>query len=244
MASHEHDSDIIQWGLRLLDGDPVYNSSYYYGDMIQHNANDIYHEEYFRSHYDTESNHVENDEIIARTLQEEFSGLSVTEASEYPHAGEAQAQASVLADEWHGVSTRNYCSDHDYGQEEASSLCSSPGNHLELTDECALDGEVDWSLNPVPHIPRINGEIPSFDEATSDHQRLLDRLQIFGFLECKVEGDGNCQFHALSDQLYHTPDHHKYVRSQVVNQLKSHPEIYEGYVPMAYDDYLEKMSTY
>lgn len=110
MASHEHDSDIIQWGLRLLDGDPVYNSSYYYSDMIQHNANDIYHEEYFRSHYDTESNHVENDEIIARTLQEEFSGLSVTEASEYSHAGEAQAQASVLADEWHGVSTRNYCS--------------------------------------------------------------------------------------------------------------------------------------
>lgn len=242
MASHEHDSDIFQWGLRLLDGDPVYNSSYYYGDMIQHNANDIYHEEDVRSHYDTESNHVENDEIIARTLQEEFSRLSVTEASEYSHAGEAQAQASVLADEWHGVSTRNYCSDHDYGQEEASSLCSSPGNHLELTDECALDGEVDWSLNPVPHIPRINGEIPSFDEATSDHQRLLDRLQIYGFLEHKVEGDGNCQFHALSDQLYHTPDRHKYVRSEVVNQLKSHPEIYEGYVPMAYDDYLEKMS--
>lgn len=27
-------------------------------------------------------------------------------------------------------------------------------------------------------------------------------------------------------------------------QLKSCPEIYEGYVPMAYDDYLEKMSKY
>lgn len=27
----------------------------------------------------------------------------------------------------------------------------------------------------MQHIPRINGEIPSIDEATSDHQLLLDR---------------------------------------------------------------------
>lgn len=25
------------------------------------------------------------------------------------------------------------------------------------------------------HVPRINGEIPSVDEAASDHERLLDR---------------------------------------------------------------------
>lgn len=28
------------------------------------------------------------------------------------------------------------------------------------------------------------------------------------------------------------------------DQLKSYPEIYEGYVPMAYGDYLEKISKY
>ena len=27
-------------------------------------------------------------------------------------------------------------------------------------------------------------------------------------------------------------------------QLKAHPEIYEGCVPMAYDDYLKKISRY
>lgn len=27
----------------------------------------------------------------------------------------------------------------------------------------------------VQHIPRINGDIPSLDEATLDHQRLLER---------------------------------------------------------------------
>ncbi|XP_070676642.1 OVARIAN TUMOR DOMAIN-containing deubiquitinating enzyme 10-like isoform X4 [Malus domestica] len=162
-------------------------------------------------------------------------------------SSEAQPQASFHADVWHGQSTRDFCSDHDYSQEEAaivvpSSLCSSPDDQLELTDECSLHGEVGWGWNPVPHIPRINGEIPSIDEATSDHQRLVDRLQLYGFVEHKVAGDGNCQFHALSDQLYQSPDNHEYVRKQVVNQLKSHPEIYEGYVPMAYDDYLEKMS--
>nr|GMD27232.1 OTU domain-containing protein DDB_G0284757-like [Ipomoea batatas] len=50
------------------------------------------------------------------------------------------------------------------------------------------------------------------------------------------------QFRALSDQFYRSTDHHKFVRQQIVNQLKSCREIYEGYVPMAYDDYLHKMS--
>lgn len=30
----------------------------------------------------------------------------------------------------------------------------------------------------LQHVPRINGEIPSIDEVTSDHQRLLDRYYI------------------------------------------------------------------
>ncbi|CAI0452888.1 unnamed protein product, partial [Linum tenue] len=94
----------------------------------------------------------------------------------------------------------------------------------------------------VQHVPRINGEIPSVDEATLDHQRLLDRLQVYDLVERKVQGDGNCQFRALSDQFYRTTEHHEFVRQQVVKQLKSSPESYEGYVPMAYDDYLEKMS--
>ncbi|KAK6926754.1 OTU domain [Dillenia turbinata] len=136
-----------------------------------------------------------------------------------------------------------------------SSPCSNPGENsysedecyysLELTDEYALDGEVGKRLNtmvPVPHVPRINGEIPSVDEATLDHQRLLDRLQLYDLVELKVQGDGNCQFRALSDQIYRTTEHHKFVRQEVVNQLKSCPEIYEGYVPMAYGDYLKKMS--
>ncbi|KAJ6986857.1 ATPase ARSA1-like [Populus alba x Populus x berolinensis] len=92
------------------------------------------------------------------------------------------------------------------------------------------------------HVPKTNGEIPSEDEQVSDHQRLLERLKLYDLVENKVQGDGNCQFRSLSDQLYDSPEHHKYVREQVIEQLKSQPQMYSSYVPMAYDDYLEKMS--
>ncbi|KAK7279628.1 hypothetical protein RJT34_24683 [Clitoria ternatea] len=116
---------------------------------------------------------------------------------------------------------------------------------LEISDESSLDGEVGKRLNqmvPVPHIPKINEKIPSDDEEISDHQRLLDRLKLYELIECKVQGDGNCQFRSLSDQLYRSSDHHKFVREQVVQQLKTYPELYSGYVPMAYSDYLKKMN--
>ncbi|XAR69121.1 Ubiquitinyl hydrolase 1 [Bertholletia excelsa] len=214
---YEPDSDAVRWGVDFLDVD-LFNSSYYgynnQGDIS------ITHGQYAGDdNYNTECRNFENDEVIAHALQGEFSQISITEDDMGP-----------------------------------SSSCSSPENksldeeeyscyNLEISDES--DGEVCRRLNqmiPVPHIPRINGDIPSNDEATSDHQRLLDRLQLYGLVERKVQGDGNCQFCALSDQFYRTPDHHKFVRQQIVNQLKSHRESYEGYVPMEYDDYLKKMS--
>ncbi|XP_011018726.1 PREDICTED: uncharacterized protein LOC105121693 [Populus euphratica] len=272
MVIHEQESDVIQWGLRLLDGDPPFYSGYYGEAIVQ--SDDGYHGHYVRDHYDiTDCSHVENDEMIARTLQEEFSQLAVTEENGYSHGGEELSvteenvyshggeggehlQTSVDEHEWHCTPMGNYRSDNERSHEESddavpSSSCSSPANgeeysySPEFTDEDGLDDEVGKRLNqliPIRHVPRINGEIPSSDEATSDHERLLNRLQLFGFEELKVQGDGNCQFRALSDQIYNTPDRHKIVRRQVVYQLKSHPEIYEGYVPMEYGDYLRKMS--
>ncbi|KAG6758520.1 hypothetical protein POTOM_038873 [Populus tomentosa] len=114
-----------------------------------------------------------------------------------------------------------------------------------LANEYAVDGEVGKRISdmvPIPLVPKTNGEIPSEDAETSDHQRLLDRLKVYDLVENKVPGDGNCQFRSLSDQLYRSPEHHKLVREQVIDQLKSQPQMYEGYVPMAYDDYLKKMS--
>ncbi|RWR72273.1 OTU domain-containing protein [Cinnamomum micranthum f. kanehirae] len=260
ITTYEQDPDVVRWGLHLLDGDP-YSNSGYCGNASEHDTNLYNGENASDSLYTTEHTTVENDEILAYALQEELTHLAVAEASGSSQAGEEHLQESILAQDWFGPSTSYFSSGQEVCQEEAdnmgqSSSCSSPeeklyegedwSSSLMLTDEfSSLDGEVGKRLNqmvPVPHVPRINGEIPSVDEEISDHQRLLDRLQIYDLVERKVEGDGNCQFRALSDQFYRASEHHKFVRKEVVNQLKSHPEIYAGYVPMAYGDYLKKMS--
>ncbi|KAK1325741.1 hypothetical protein QJS10_CPA01g00794 [Acorus calamus] len=91
------------------------------------------------------------------------------------------------------------------------------------------------------HTPRVNGEIPDVDDATLDHKRLSERLSTYGLAELQIEGDGNCQFRALADQLFRNPEYHKHVRKKVVKQLKHHKKLYEGYVPMDYNTYLKNM---
>ncbi|AAF14829.1 putative ubiquitinyl hydrolase 1 [Arabidopsis thaliana] len=110
-----------------------------------------------------------------------------------------------------------------------------------------LDGAVGRRLSnlaPVPHVPRINCYIPNLNDATLDHQRLLQRLNVYGLCELKVSGDGNCQFRALSDQLYRSPEYHKQVRREVVKQLKECRSMYESYVPMKYKRYYKKMGKF
>ncbi|KAA8539280.1 hypothetical protein F0562_025972 [Nyssa sinensis] len=258
MVTCEQDPDVVRWGLHLLDVCSLSNSGSP-GTLTEYeNPSQV---EYVNgSYYETKHNNVENDEVIAHTLQEELSRLAAAEASGSPHIGEEHVQASILAQDWLGPSKRHSSSVHESNLEEAddmgkSNSCSSPGEKTlkvddqsylpEIADESTLDGEVEKRLNqmvPVPHVPKINGEIPSIDEATSDHQRLLDRLCLYDLVELKVRGDGNCQFRALSDQIYRTTEHHKFVRQEVVDQLKSHRDMYEGYVPMSYDDYLKKIS--
>ncbi|PKI52532.1 hypothetical protein CRG98_027104 [Punica granatum] len=115
-----------------------------------------------------------------------------------------------------------------------------------LSEEYAeLDGAVARRLSnlaPVPHVPRINSYIPNLSDASLDYQRLLQRLKVYGLYEVKVSGDGNCQFRALSDQMFKSPEYHKHVRKEVVKQLKDCRNLYEGYVPMKYKKYYRKMS--
>ncbi|KAI3920538.1 hypothetical protein MKW92_021857 [Papaver armeniacum] len=119
-------------------------------------------------------------------------------------------------------------------QEELSQLAvaeaTGSSSHVEEANFQASILAQDW-LGPSTHYTSV-------DEATSDHQRLLDRLQLYDLIEFKVQGDGNCQV------LLSSTEHHKFVRQQIVNQLKSQREMYEGYVPMEYGDYLKKMSKY
>jgi hypothetical protein len=65
---------------------------------------------------------------------------------------------------------------------------------------------------------------------------------MYGLGELRVDGDGACQFRALSDQLYRSPRHHRAVRTAVVAQLRRHAERYEAWVPMDYEGYLDRMA--
>lgn len=106
MIIHEH-SDAIQWGLQLFDVDPI--GSGYYGYMTHHGADDVYNG-IDQEHYGTDCSRLENDEVIARTLQEEFLQLAVSEASGYSRAGEEHYQASNLGHDWDSPSMNFYCS--------------------------------------------------------------------------------------------------------------------------------------
>ncbi|GMH13305.1 hypothetical protein Nepgr_015146 [Nepenthes gracilis] len=250
------DADVVRWGLHQLCARPTLKAGSH-GSVTLYDA-DLSHDAYVLEGYCEEvSANVENDEIIAHALQEEFSRLAVAEASGSSDGGAAQQQASILAQDWHDHVKGESIPEHADTQEVADDTGSCPSGSPvllhgegwpqppEMTDESALDGELSKRLNhmvPVPHVPRVNGEIPSDHDAESDHQRLLDRLNVYELVEMKVEGDGNCQFRSLSDQIYRTVEHHNFVRQQVVVQLKSHSEMYEGYVLMPYADYLKKMS--
>ncbi|KAJ6317461.1 hypothetical protein OIU76_013074 [Salix suchowensis] len=172
---------------------------------------------------------VENDAVIARALQEELSRDAAAEGS--------------------GLNNTEYVREHYNDPLHASNVENDAviarALQEELSSESALDGEVGNRIAEMvlfPHAPKTNGEIPSEDEQMSDHQRLLERLKSYDCVEKKVQGDGNCQFRSLSDQLYRSPEHHQVVRELVVKQLGSEPERYNGYVPMAYGDYLKKMN--
>lgn len=95
------------------------------------------------------------------------------------------------------------------------------------------------------HRMRVNkGDLSSAvrDFTDADYLTLTDRLNLFGMRERVMEGDGNCQFRALADQMYHDQSRHADVRRFVIAQLQGQRELYEPYVPEAYEEYVERMS--
>ncbi|KAL0322215.1 UNVERIFIED_CONTAM: OVARIAN TUMOR DOMAIN-containing deubiquitinating enzyme 9 [Sesamum calycinum] len=226
MTMYQLDPDVVRWGLHLIDVCSISNDgspetlTFYEKDLSQ---TKLVKEGFCNPTH----SFVENDEVIAHALHEELSRFAAADASGLTSAGEQPQKELILAQDWLGPSGRDLNSGFQSNEEEVGEK-EEISSHLK---ELSLE-----------HVPKVNGEIPSADEATSDHQRLLNRLQLYELAELKILGDGNCQFRSLSDQIYRTQEHHKFVRDQVVNQLKSHPELYDNYVPMAYGDYLKQMN--
>ncbi|GFZ14731.1 cysteine proteinases superfamily protein [Actinidia rufa] len=202
MIMYEQDPDVVRWGLHLLDvsrtsnGGSPSSTIHYEWDLSQV-------ESVSEGYCERKCNELESDEIIAHAFQEELSRLAAAEASGFSHGGEEHLQASILAQDWRGLSKR-YCSvEHENDQRDVderrkSGSCSSTRENSpcledksylpEIADESVLDGEVGKRLNqmvPIPHVPKTNGEIPSADEEISDHQRLLESFD--DHLQCLID---------------------------------------------------------
>ena len=74
-----------------------------------------------------------------------------------------------------------------------------------------------------------------------ERQLLRRRLDGIGLRENEVDGDGNCQFRAIADQLYGSSDRYAEVRANIVEHLRSNSSRYSAFVPDSYDTYIENM---
>ena len=81
------------------------------------------------------------------------------------------------------------------------------------------------------------------ESARQSPERQLLRRRLFwrGLRENEVDGDGNCQFRAIADQLYGSSDRYAEVRANIVEHLRSNSSRYSAFVPDSYDTYIENM---
>lgn len=105
MATYDLDPDVTRWGLHLLDVCTLTNNGCC--NSITRYDQDLSQVEYVSEGY-CENAYVENDEAVARALQEEFTRIDSLEASGLSYVGEENMQKSVLAQDWLGPSKRHY----------------------------------------------------------------------------------------------------------------------------------------
>nr|XP_024384982.1 uncharacterized protein LOC112286871 isoform X3 [Physcomitrium patens] len=170
---------------------------------------------------------VASDETIAQTLQEEYDTEAAWEEENASIISTNPLQVPMEAEGDEAL---------DRGRMATSSSLINliPRNSISSVDgdfELPLILSEDYShvdkelarrfheLDPIPHSPKVNGVTPSVESANADHHLLLHRLSLYGLTERRIAGDGNCQFRALSDQLYRSPDHHQFVRDKIVSQV-------------------------
>lgn len=72
--------------------------------------------------------------------------------------------------------------------------------------------------------------------------RLQSVMDMYNAKPRAVEADGNCQFRALAQQLYGDESQHTSLRVRMLQQLKSAPECYSGFVHEPFEDYVNRMS--
>jgi hypothetical protein len=75
-------------------------------------------------------------------------------------------------------------------------------------------------------------------------QHMKDLCAMYNCEEAPTQGDGNCQFRALSLGLYESEDRHAEVRANIVQHLRENPETYFQFVENGevFADYVNRIS--
>ena len=109
-------------------------------------------------------------------------------------------------------------------------------------DAAAFSQSLMYNAASVDFQPKVVVQIPTTDEAATDHTRLDTRLKLYNLREKVVRGDGNCQFRAVADQLFRDQERHAECRAVVINQLRRASDDYAPYVPEDFDAYVDSMA--
>jgi len=88
-------------------------------------------------------------------------------------------------------------------------------------EELELNGSESQSIRPIsPNLEHSRASSP-YTELIKNKERLLERFRLFGVREKRsIDGDGNCQFAAISDQLFNNPKLHLEIRRIIVYWLR------------------------
>jgi len=90
------------------------------------------------------------------------------------------------------------------------------------------------SKSPTMSRPTMGGKAASLDS----------RLRILGLASVEMEGDGNCQFRALSDQIFGSQQHHAVVRAAAVAHMKAAHDYFSMFfeTSMEFTSYIREMT--
>ena len=100
MLSYEQDPDVVRWGLQLFDGDPYSNCGYC--STIPQNNTGCY-----ENHYGSVFSNVEENELAANSLEQQFSYFTLTDQPQDFLQGAENAQTSCYQQQWFNQSIEN-----------------------------------------------------------------------------------------------------------------------------------------
>ncbi|TPX47480.1 hypothetical protein SeMB42_g03304 [Synchytrium endobioticum] len=108
-------------------------------------------------------------------------------------------------------------------------------NQQPRANETKREGDED-EANGKQERRRQRGKIDLSGWGFSGHSKALEAsLHKLGLRLKDMNGDGNCLFSSLSDQVFGNPSQHSYIRTRVVQHIGSHRAQYEPFVALEED---------